>query len=190
MLDELEKLGLLDNTIVVYTADHGEMMAEHRSWTKGLTGYEATIRVPMIIRDNKVSTGGLAIEKLACSIDLMPTLLDLAGLEIPGNIQGKSLRPSDIERDDWREYAFSEIGRSSENTVLTVRATDQKYVHYRKDGQRVYEQLFDLKEDPWEIQNLAADPGYEDRLEEFRNVLSDWEAETEKTPPMAPVRPR
>lgn len=134
LLQELEDLGLLENTIVVYTADHGEMMGEHLSWTKGLTGYDATVRVPMIIRYPEGFNGGVRIDKMACSIDLLPTLLDLTGQEIPGNIQGNSLRLSNIESDSWREFAFSEIGQSSLNCVLTVRSQIHKYVLFRRGG--------------------------------------------------------
>ena len=184
LLQELEDLGLLDNTIVVYTADHGEMMGEHRSWTKGLTGYDATIRVPMIIRYPKVYTGGMRIDKMACSIDLLPTLLDLAGHEIPGNMQGKSLRPSNIESDSWREFAFSEIGQSSENCVLTARSKTHKYILFRRGGETVYEQFFDLREDPWEIQNRLSDPAYAEIMDRHKQALANWEEETEKTAPL------
>lgn len=184
LLQELEDLGLMDRTIVVYTADHGEMMAEHRSWTKGLTGYDATIRVPMIIRYPGVFSGGLRINKMACSIDLLPTLLDLAGLEIPGNIQGKSLRPGNVASGSWREFAFSEIGQSSLDCVLTVRSRTHKYVHFRRNGKMVYEQFFDLQRDPWEMENRISEEGYKEILERFRQALANWEQETEKTSPL------
>jgi choline-sulfatase len=184
LLQELEELGLLKNTILVYTADHGEMMGEHRSWTKGLTGYEATVRVPLIIRDPEVFRGGKRISKLACSIDLLPTLLDLAGLKIPPNVQGRSLRPSHMEADSWREYAFSEIGQSSLNTVLTVRSLTHKYVLYRKEGKTVYEQFFDLGKDPWEMQNRLSDPAYAKDLDRHREALGNWERDTERTAPL------
>lgn len=189
LLQELEDQGLLENTIVVYTADHGEMMGEHRSWTKGLTGYDATIRVPMIIRYPEVYMGGQRIDKMTCSIDLLPTLLDLAGLEIPGNIQGHSLRPDIIESDSWREYAFSEIGQSPLNAVLTVRSRTQKYVLYRKGGETIYEQFFDLRLDPWEMENRLADPAYADVLERHKQALYKWERETEKSAPLVISRP-
>jgi arylsulfatase A-like enzyme len=184
MIQELEALGLLENTIVVYTADHGEMMSEHQSWTKGLTGYDATIRVPLIIRDATTFTGGQKTEKLAGSIDLLPTLLDLAGLEIPENIQGVSLRPSNLEKENWRKYIFSEIGRDTENNVVTVRSQTHKYVHFRKDAQTTYEQFFDLEKDPWEMTNLVDDPSYAQMISNFRKEFQQWENETEKSAPL------
>ena len=184
ILKELEDLGLMENTIVVYTADHGEMMAEHQCWTKGYTGYDATIRVPMIIRDPDVFTGGRKIDKMVCSIDLLPTLLDLAGLEIPGNIQGRSLRPSNIEDDSWREFAISEIGNSSRTCVITVRSETHKYVYFRTDGELAYEQFFDLYRDPWEMENSMTDPQYEEVISRHKEALKKWEKETEKSVPL------
>jgi arylsulfatase len=184
LLQELEDMGLLDNTIVVYTADHGEMMGEHRSWTKGLTGYDATIRVPMIIRYPEAFTGGMRIDKMACSIDLLPTLLDLAGQYIPVNIQGKSLRPSNIESDSWREFAFSEIGQSSLDCVLTVRSQTHKYILFRRGGETVYEQFFDLRKDPWEMENRLSEPAYAEIMDRHIEALANWEEETEITAPL------
>ena len=184
MLKELDDLGLMENTIVVYTADHGEMMSEHQSWTKGLTGYDATIRVPLIIKDATIFTGGLKTDKLAGSIDLLPTLLDLAGLEIPGNIQGESLRPSNLQKESWRKFIFNEIGQNPENNVVTVRSQTHKYVHFRKEAQTVYEQFFDLEEDPWEMKNLMDDPSKSKMISDYQEVLRKWENETEKSAPL------
>jgi arylsulfatase A-like enzyme len=184
MLKELEELGLMENTIVVYTADHGEMMAEHQCWTKGLTGYDATVRVPLIIRDPDVFTGGGEIDKMVCSIDLLPTLLDLAGLEIPETIQGKSLRPSNIRDDSWREFAISEIGPSPLNNVITVRSQTHKYILFKNEGQMVYEQFFNLQEDPWEMDNRMTDPQYEEVISRHKQAMEKWEQETEKVVPL------
>jgi arylsulfatase A-like enzyme len=184
MLKELDELGLMENTIVVYTADHGEMMAEHQSWTKGLTGYDATIRVPLIIKDATTFTGGRKTDKLAGSIDLLPTLLDLAGLEIPDNIQGESLRPSNFEKEEWREFIFNEIGRDPENNVVTVRSQTHKYVLFRKEAQTVYEQFFDLVEDPWEMKNLMDDRSLSEKISVFQEALQKWENKIEKSAPL------
>ncbi len=184
MIIELEELGLLENTIVVYTADHGEMMGEHQSWTKGLTGYDATIRVPLIIKDAGTFTGGQKTDKLAGSIDLLPTLLDLAGLDIPDNIQGESLRPSNMQKESWRKYIFSEIGRGPENNVVAVRSQTHKYVHFRMETQTEYEQFFNLEEDPWEMKNLINDPSQAEFISVFRKAFENWENETEKSPPL------
>ena len=184
VMEELDKLGLTENTIIVYTADHGEMMSEHRAWTKGMTGYDATIRVPLIVSDGKQFSGGKKMNDLVCSIDLLPTLLYLSGLEIPGNIQGKILTGLMNDNKNWREYAFSEIGSSSLTSVITVRGKTQKYVLFRRNGETEYEQLFNLVTDHWETTNLAGDPKSGDVLKMMRTVLADWENATEKAEPV------
>lgn len=184
LLDELDKLGLTDNTIIVYTADHGEMMSEHSAWTKGMTGYDATIRVPLIIKYRDRFTGGREISDLVCSIDLLPTLLDISGLEIPANVQGKSLVKLMTNNSNWREYLFSEIGSSIQNSVITVRGKTEKYVLFRKNGTVEYEQFFDLKTDPWETTNLANNSKYGNELVKMRLILKNWEKETEISKPV------
>jgi arylsulfatase A-like enzyme len=178
VLDKIDELGLADNTIVVYTADHGEMMSEHGCWTKGQTGYEATVRVPMIVSYPPKMASGERVSKLACSIDLLPTLLDLAGLDIPDNIQGESLVGLSNNNKNWRNYAFSELSTNANNTVITVRSENQKYVQFRKKGEVVYEQFFNNVDDPWEINNLIDDKSSEDIIVAFKAALKKWEAET------------
>lgn len=159
ILNELDKLGLTENTIIVYTADHGEMMSEHKSWTKGITGYDATVRVPLIIKYPDHFSGGKVNNELVSSIDLLPTFLDLSGQKIPKNIEGKSLVGLMTGNSIWRDYAFSEIGSSTQNSVITVRGITEKYILFRKKGKVEYEQFFDLKTDPWEMKNLATEIG-------------------------------
>lgn len=183
VLDELDRLGLADNTIVVYTSDHGEMMAEHGAWTKGRTGYEATIRVPLIIRLPKVFAGGKRSDELVCLIDLLPTLLDAASLDIPENIQGKSLRPLvEGKMDNWRKYSFTELAARPANTCIAVRSKTHKYVLFRNQGRTAYEQLFDLKNDPWETKNEINNPKYKAVAKELKTALKNWESTVPTTP--------
>lgn len=184
LLAELDKLGIRGNTIVVYTADHGEMMSEHGAWTKGMTGYDATVRVPMILSYGKQFDGGRRIDELVCSIDLLPTLLDLAGLKIPANIEGKSLVTLKPGTPTWRDYAFSELGSSPQTSVITVRGKAAKYVLFRRGGKLEYEQFFDLKSDPWETTNLVKNAKYQNELIKFRMALNNWEKETETAKPV------
>lgn len=180
VLDELDELGLADRTIVVYTADHGEMMGEHGCWTKGMQGYDATLRVPLIVRLPGVIPAGGRRTELVESIDLLPTLLEAAGLDVPGNLQGRSLLP--LVRDEttgWRKVAFSEIGVPGRGIrAITVRGENDKYVLYRQDGQTIYEQYFDLAVDPWEMTNRTGDAKYADAVNRLREELTAWEART------------
>ncbi|MHC4495858.1 MAG: sulfatase family protein [Planctomycetota bacterium] len=184
VLDELERLGLAHNTAVVYTADHGEMMSEHGAWTKGRQGYDATVRVPLILRCPGVIPPGVRRKEPACSIDLLPTLLELTHQPIPENVQGKSLvAPARGQSRDWRDTIFSEIGASLENQTVIARTTNTKYVVYRQDGKAAYEQLFDLEKDPWEMQNQIGNPKYKRALIAMREKLARWEGQTKTIPP-------
>lgn len=185
LLEELKKQGLDKNTIVVYTADHGEMMSEHGAWTKGSTAYEATIRVPYIVSYPSVFEGGEERDEMVCSIDLLPTLLDVAGLEIPSNIQGRSLVPLvRNEAPSWRQYIFTELGSSPASGVVAVRGDDYKYVRFMTAGKIEYEQLFDMKNDPWEMTNIASNPKYASTLKKMKDVLNDWEGTVETAKPI------
>jgi len=191
VLKELDDLGLSDNTIVVYTADHGEMMAEHGAWTKGRSCYEATIHVPMILRWPGAVPAGKRVAELVCSIDLLPTLLEAAGRPIPAQVQGVSLLPlARGQNKGWRDAIFSEIGDSTQDTCIVVRRQRDKYVLFRDRGETVHEQLFDLVEDPWEMHNRARDPAYAKTLAELRQTLAQWEAKTPATKPRGTTAPR
>jgi len=119
---------------------------------------------------------------LACSIDLLPTLLDAAGLQIPTNIQGRSLVPlacgDASTKEHWRQYTISEIGGSIDNQVLTITSKTAKYVRFKQAGQTVHEQLFDLQQDPWEMHNLADDPAGQTIKTHLTRELAEWESKT------------
>ncbi|MFC1763500.1 sulfatase [Planctomycetota bacterium] len=184
VLDELDRLGLSDNTAVVYTADHGEMMSEHGAWTKGRQGYDATVRIPLMLRCPGVIPPKVRRKEPACSIDLLPTLLELTHQPIPKNVQGQSLvAPAQGQPGTWRDTIFSEIGTSLENMTVIARTANTKYVVYRQDGKLVYEQLFDLDKDPWEMNNKIANPKYTQVLSTMREKLAHWERETKAVPP-------
>ncbi|HCO95460.1 MAG TPA: hypothetical protein DIU00_16175 [Phycisphaerales bacterium] len=189
VLDELDRLGLAENTAVVYTADHGEMMSEHGAWTKGHQGYDATVRVPLILRCPGVIPPNVRRQALACSIDLLSTLFELTHQPIPQNVQGKSLvAPAKKESGAWRDTIFSEIGNSVENQTVIARTANTKYVVYRKDAKVAYEQLFDLEKDPWEMKNEIGNPKYKQVLATMRGKLICWERETKTVAPCKRVR--
>lgn len=191
VLDELDLLGLSENTLVVYTSDHGEMMGEHGAWTKGLLGYDATLRVPLIFRLPGVFPAGAKREELVCLIDLLPTLLETAGLDIPAGLQGRSLAPVISGRQQqWRDVIFSEIGDPRNRVTLTVRSRDMKYVRYDRtmNGQTEteYEQFFDLRHDSWEMRNEIGLPLYNREIAALKEKLADWEAITPAAPLPSP----
>jgi arylsulfatase A-like enzyme len=181
ILDEIRKQGLEDNTIIVFTSDNGLIAGEH-----GITGiwlmYEPSIRLPLIIYDPRQpeASKGKAVSELALNVDYGPTLLDLAGVEIPAAMQGRSLVPlltgnlQDWPRDFFYEHYFRPSGlKTNENNIPRsegLRSERWKYVHYF-DERPTYEQLFDLAKDPHEVNNLAGDPRHDKTLEAMRRRM-------------------
>lgn len=175
ILRELERLKLDDNTIIVFSSDHGSLLGDH-----GLSGkwlmYENSIRVPMILYDPRVDkklAGGRRNE-MVLSIDLAPTMLALAGIVPPVSMQGKNLMPIVTQESiAWRTHFYyqhtyqTDPPRSPIPKTEGIRTTRWKYIRY-PEVVPVYEQLFDLESDPLEQSNLASVEGHGDRLAELR----------------------
>ena len=177
---ELKRLGFDDNTVIVYTADHGSFYGEHGFGGKWLMLEEA-IRTPMIICDPRApaSRQGKLCEQMVLNIDVPATLLDLAGITPPVGMQGKSLLPLAMgETPSWRkEWFYENHFRNQRAGPIAasegIRTTDWKYIRYI-DTDPIYEQLFDLKADPREEKNLAANPAHADRLTAMRSRWETW----------------
>jgi len=151
------------NTVVVFTSDHGEMLGDHYRWHKVMP-YEPAARVPLLIRapERFGIRPGIVIDRLACLEDLMPTLLDIAGVGVPDTVEGRSLLPLLRGEDTaWREQLHVE--HSPWHHCLTDGR--EKYIWFVQDGR---EQLFDLKSDPNECHDLAWEPESAGRLEGWR----------------------
>jgi len=191
VLDELERLGLADNTLIVYTADHGDMMGEHRAFRKAVFNYEGTVRVPLIISLPKKLPSGTAVNELAGLIDLLPTICELAGQQYPNNVQGESLIPIMQNRPvKWRDVIFSEIGYPSPfptGVCYIARTLDYKYIPHDNHGKPM-EELFDLRNDKWETVNQASNPEYAATLTSMRKKLEKWKQNTEEAP-LFPIVP-
>ena len=170
VLDALSRSGLEENTVVVFTSDHGDLDAAHRLEHKSIL-YEEAARVPLIIRHQGVTQAGLVDEKhlISVGLDLIPTLCDFAGVDPPPDLVGRSVRPWTEGREvpAWRDRVVveSKAGRM-------LRTDRFKYVVYQGGAHR--EQLIDLAEDPGEMVNLAEKPEYRDVLEEHRRGLRRW----------------
>lgn len=186
--ESLKKHGLADNTIIVFSSDNGHFLHEfgfHGKWLM----YEPSIRVPLIVYDPRLSKGkrGRCISEFALSIDLTPTFLDLAGVDVPPTMQGRSLIPL-INGDavgGWRDDAFYEfcfgMFPGDIPTSVGVRTERWKYVQYPDEH---YEQLFDLKADRLETNNLAASAECRPVLEEMRKRLGNYRSDL---PDRAPI---
>ena len=141
----------------------------------------------MLLRLPGVVPAGRRVQELACSIDVLPTLLDAAKVKIPASIQGRSLIPlTQGKAAGWRQYAVSELGPDVANQVVTITNQAGKYITFRKDGKSEYEQLFDRTMDEWETTNLIADPAYAPLRDQLKKALAEWEAQTETRKPVAP----
>ncbi|MEW6356020.1 MAG: sulfatase [Planctomycetota bacterium] len=171
VLEELEKQGLADNTVVIYSSDNGFFLGEHGLAGKWLL-YGESIRVPLIIADPRAPAAlrGRRIKEMALNVDIMPTILDLAGVPVPGGVEGRDLRPLlKGETPEWRKDFLCEHLWKNKSIPRCegVRTERWKYIRYIAEDP-VYEQLFDLQADPMEETNLAGDPKYQATLVELR----------------------
>ncbi len=155
LLDAVDRLGLAENTIIVFWSDHGYHVGEHGLWKKQSL-FEGSARVPMIISaPGQKTTGGISPRTVEL-VDLYPTLADLAGLEPPANLAGASLRPL-LDKPDakWSRPAFTQVWRGS-FAGHSVRTERFRYTEWA-DGKQGAE-LYDYETDPGELNNLASDP--------------------------------
>ncbi|MGJ8655147.1 MAG: sulfatase [Akkermansiaceae bacterium] len=171
VLDALEKNGLKDNTIVVFTSDHGYLLGEHDKFQKMHLFEEAT-RVPFIVSVPWMkSEHGKGTVKLTELIDLYPTLTDLAGITAPASLQGKSLSPllKDTDLATWSTEAVFTVSRSGGESLRTKdwRFTQWGFGKLGKSGM----ELYDLNKDSGEFTNLANNPEYAAVLESMKKQL-------------------
>ena len=153
ILNRLDDLGLADNTLVVFTTDHGDMVGAHGCIGKSITGmYDDLVRIPLLMRLPERIQPGTVVGQPVSQVDFMPTILDYVGQPIPNEIHGQSMRPLVEGRDvPWRDYAFCQRA----DRVRMLRTEQYKFVQLAKPGGVA---LYDLANDPHEDHNLAADP--------------------------------
>ncbi|MFW6146393.1 MAG: sulfatase [Planctomycetota bacterium] len=183
ILDSLDRHGLADNTVIVYSADHGDGAGAHR-WNQKQSLYEEPSRVPLILCDPDGGGGRTETSSLVSTgLDLLPTFCDYAGIPAPAGLSGRSLRPFARGRrpDDWRDHLVveTEFGKFSEPFGIAGRAvyTDRyKYVVYSQGRRR--EHLTDLRADPGEMHNLAGRDAYAEQLRRHRRLLRTWQQTT------------
>ena len=157
VLEALEKRGELENTLIIYTADHGDMMGDHHMWRK-CRAYEGSARIPMILRWPE-SMGmnarrGQVRDELVELRDVLPTFLDAAGMEQPSKMDGASMFRI-LRNESWRTMLDLEHAQIYEKDNAWTALTDgrYKYIYFTLTGQQ---QLFDLENDPHEMVNLAS----------------------------------
>jgi N-acetylglucosamine-6-sulfatase len=174
----LEKTGQLDETVFVFASDHGYWYGEHGLSVERRLAYEEAIRIPLLVRYPKQFAPGGLVDEMALSIDLAPTLLELAGVKIPDDIDGRSLVPSlqGDTPDDWRNsflieyYTDTVFPRVFNMGYKAVRTERHKYIHYAKlEGM---DELYDLSADPYEMVNLIDEPKAQPTLKQLKAELS------------------
>jgi arylsulfatase A-like enzyme len=170
ILNGLKKAGLEDNTLIIFTSDHGNMDASHRLASKGMF-YEESVGVPFILKYKGGIPAGQTDRKhlVSTGLDILPTICDYAGIDIPEHLLGRSLRPvAEGETvDDWRTYVASE-------NHYTRMIRSQRYKYCAFDDPDSKESLVDMENDPGEMRNLVDDPEFQKVLAEHRRLLADW----------------
>ena len=185
VLDAVKANGLEEETLVIFSSDHGDGVGAHR-WNQKSVLYEESVRVPLIlcwpghVEANVVDTEHL----VSNGLDLYPTICDFAGAEPPDHLIGSSLRPLAEGSDRslvWPDFVAAETnfgahigGLGTEGRM--IRTDRYKYVRYSWGRHR--EQLYDLERDPGEMINLAVESAHSDILDQHRRLLVDWAGRT------------
>jgi arylsulfatase A-like enzyme len=174
ILRALEESGQADNTIVVYTSDHGEMLGDHSLMGKGVF-FEPSARIPLIIHVPWLSRRQVVFSSPFSQIDLLPTLLDLLGSEPSSPLDGCSRAGSLRNPAEWREEDVVVIWNESEDERESGRclvgADGWKLILYHGDRP----ELYDLNTDPDELHNRGSEPGQQERISRMGDKIRAWQ---------------
>ena len=179
LMDHLESIGQLDNTLIIYTSDQGFYLGEH-GWYDKRFMYEESFSTPLLMRYPASIKAGQTSEDLVMNLDFAPTILDYAGVEIPAEMQGKSLRQlaEGNTPDDWRNsmyyHYYQSTGWHHVPKHYGIRNHRHKLIHYYEEGAW---ELYDLQQDPSELNNLYGTKGTESLTEELKAELQRLQAE-------------
>jgi choline-sulfatase len=196
ILDALDRSDHAEDTLVIYNSDHGYLLGQHGRFEKHCC-YEEAVRAALVIRLPNVVAPGRASGALVELIDIVPTILELCGVAIPGNVQGRSLMPLlSGETEDHREHVIAEY---ADNAEAMVRTTRRKLIYSagnrrRGDGYALDStplghstRLFDLLDDPSELRNVADLPENRGVVEALLSVLADHLRRTDHDPDTVPI---
>ncbi|MBB4080449.1 arylsulfatase A-like enzyme [Lewinella aquimaris] len=186
VLDYLDESGLAENTIVIYTSDQGFYLGEH-GWYDKRFMYEESHRTPLMIRYPPLIQSGSETDALVINIDLAPTLLELAGVTVPEEAQGRSLTPllEGSTPGDWRDEIYYRYYQQMDSYHRVarhegVRGDRYKLIHFTEPGFEGYE-LYDLEEDPQEMENRVDDPALAAEKERLQGALRELREELRVT---------
>jgi alpha-L-rhamnosidase len=176
ILDELRRQGVERNTVIVFTSDNGAFLGD-RGYADKWTMHEASIRVPLLVLDPRLPAAarGRILTQMVLNVDILPTVLELAGLAAPPGLPGASLVPLVAGRSvAGRAEVFTEHLWDHPKIPRTeaVRTERFKYIRYPQHPE--FEELYDLANDSWETRNLAREEGQQQRLAELRRHADEW----------------
>jgi arylsulfatase A-like enzyme len=171
IFNALNTKGILENTVVIYQSDNGYSFGSHR-WVRKRCEYEEAIHVHMMVHYPGIATRNIG--KLESNVDLAPTIADIAGVIPDVPVDGKSWKPLILEQPTkWRTGILIHGVKDSTKLPITywgIRTTAWKYVEIVETGEK---ELYDLQNDPYELTNLANEPGYEMRQANLATKLAN-----------------
>ncbi len=173
LLDFLDRMGLAENTVVIYTSDQGFFLGDHDMYDKRFM-YEEALRMPFLVRWPAGIRAGSQCDAIGLNVDFAPTFLDLADLQVPAEMQGKSLLPllRGVTPADWRTSMYyryyHDPGHHNTRAHYGVRTLTHKLIYFWTKDQW---ELFDLTADPYELHNLYGQPGHAALADSLRQEL-------------------
>jgi arylsulfatase A-like enzyme len=196
LMKQLRKQGLAENTVIVFTADHGNMLGDLNRWFKGVM-YEGSTRIPLLMKAPGASpfaaqfNRGNVVSNIVENIDVMPTLCEMAGVPLPvQGIQGRSMTALVTgQASDWKDRAFAEY-----NGMSMIRTAQYKFINnenakkHSRQGSCDFE-LYDLTKDLRETNNLAADPARAETVKKLAAQLDAWQKDSPPVPVIDGVVP-
>ena len=167
VLQAIEELGMKENTLIVFTSDHGYHMGEHGYYQKK-TLFELSGKIPLIVYDPSMQGKGAVTSGIVEMIDLYPTICELAGVPTPEYLAGKSFAKT-LDDPTWktRESALTQIDASN---GYTIRTSGFRFTRWNEGGEGMIE-LYDRRSDPEEMKNLAGDAAYKEKIDELSGLL-------------------
>jgi iduronate 2-sulfatase len=176
---ELDRCGLRQNTLIVLCGDHGWHLGEQSLWGKE-SNFESATRIPLIVCAPGMSSKGIQIVQLVESVDIYPTLCELAGLPLPEGLEGVSLVPLiSVPGRPWKKAAFSQCPRGQDVMGYTLRVDRYRYTEWIRNGggELAAVEFYDHITDPGEKENTAASPDNRDKIGELEKILREgWRA--------------
>jgi arylsulfatase A-like enzyme len=188
LLDELEAAGLAENTLVVFWGDNGASVFHGKC-----SCYEPGVQVPLLVRWPGRVKPGQVRDELVSTVDLMPTILEAAGIAVPEGLAGRPLQPllSGAATPTWRKHLFAEMNFHTADMYLPQRTVrDERFkllVNLAPGTGQAPVELYDLEADPGESKNLADMPAYSHQRQQLESALRRWREET-RDPLLDPAR--